>query len=309
MNEKSYLLTSQNPKYVNIESQIIEKVAELPPRITCTKICVWLVAFMASSVLILFLCVVNIPLPMPMQELFTVSPRVLSNHSRIIVVGDVHGSLEPFERLLEKLDLKKDDTLILAGDMVTKGPDSIGVLKRAKEVGALCIRGNHDNTVIRWKELLLRYGEHKIKKRKLPHGLHMKTEHYRLANALPDDLFQYLESCPVILSIPQFSMYVVHAGLNPYLSIDHQKSKDVMNMHSIVDRKPTKKKGVGKPWWHLWNVEQSSHAHPMTVVYGHEASKGLNIQEYSVGLDSGCVKGKRLSAMIFPERTLIQVKC
>ncbi|ORY05854.1 Metallo-dependent phosphatase [Basidiobolus meristosporus CBS 931.73] len=307
MDEKTYLLSSQNSKYVNLEQQAPEKEEETTRRSACTKICVWVVALLAFGVLFVSLWIVNIPLPV--SEFFTVTPRVLSNHSRVVVVGDVHGSLEPFDRLLEKLDLKQDDTLILAGDMVTKGPDSLGVLRRAKEVGALCIRGNHDHTVIRWKELLVRYGEHKIKKRKLPHGLHMKTEHHRIASALSDDLFQYLESCSVILSVPQLSMYVVHAGLNPYLSIDQQKSKDVMNMHSIVDHKPTKKKGVGKPWWHLWNIEQSAHAHPKTVVYGHEASKGLNIREYSVGLDSGCVKGKKLSAMIFPERTLIQVKC
>ncbi|KAJ7066989.1 Metallo-dependent phosphatase-like protein, partial [Mycena amicta] len=37
---------------------------------------------------------------------------------------------------------------------------------------------------------------------------------------------------------------------------------------------------------------------PATVVYGHAASRGLDVKRWSVGLDSGCVKGNRLSALV-----------
>ncbi|ORX79029.1 hypothetical protein K493DRAFT_318348 [Basidiobolus meristosporus CBS 931.73] len=35
--------------------------------------------------------------------------------------------------------------------MVTKGPDSVGTLARAKEINALCVRGNHEDLVLRWR--------------------------------------------------------------------------------------------------------------------------------------------------------------
>ncbi|SCV74755.1 BQ2448_7784 [Microbotryum intermedium] len=39
---------------------------------------------------------------------------------------------------------------------------------------------------------------------------------------------------------------------------------------------------------------------PLQVIYGHWAGRGLDVQNYSIGLDSGCVYGKRLSALVLP---------
>lgn len=38
--------------------------------------------------------------------------------------------------------------------------------------------------------------------------------------------------------------------------------------------------------------------YPSTVIYGHTSSRGLDINRWTIGLDSGCVGGKRLSALI-----------
>ncbi|KAK9766360.1 hypothetical protein K7432_004605 [Basidiobolus ranarum] len=310
MNEGDSLINPRMTRssYVAIENLGVDDANDKFFRnVANVKVGIWKVVLLTVSMLLTCAFVIYMLLPNPGMP--AIKPKMLLNHSRIIVIGDVHGNLEPFDRLLRVLDMRDDDTLVLAGDLVTKGPDSIGVLKRAKEVGALCIRGNHDNKVIQWRKLLAKYGEQDIQKIKLPPGLDWKTEHYKLASTLPEDLFQYLEGCSIILSIPRFSMYVVHAGINPFLSIEQQKSKEVMNMRSIVSHKPTKKKQVGKPWWDVWNAQQVTLQHPKTVVYGHEASSGLNIQEYTIGLDTGCARGRKLSAMTFPEHTLVQVKC
>lgn len=50
----------------------------------------------------------------------------------------------------------------------------------------------------------------------------------------------------------------------------------------------------------------------LTVIYGHDAKTSLNIRTYTKGLDSGCVKGGKLTAMIIEpsgEQKLVQVKC
>ncbi|ETS74041.1 hypothetical protein PFICI_13907 [Pestalotiopsis fici W106-1] len=58
----------------------------------------------------------------------------------------------------------------------------------------------------------------------------------------------------------------------------------------------------GKSWSEAWNESQSkiaSESDRTTVVYGHDAKKGLSLQKFSYGLDSGCVKGGQLTAMVF----------
>jgi hypothetical protein len=78
---------------------------------------------------------------------------------RIFVIGDVHGCATEFNALLDAVHFNAStDQVILAGDLTSKGPDSIGVIRRAKEIGALCVRGNHDDKIVRLKTFELKRG-------------------------------------------------------------------------------------------------------------------------------------------------------
>ena len=62
-------------------------------------------------------------------------------------IGDLQGCGAPFARLLEKINFSPSrDTLFLLGDLVNRGPDSLGVLRRLMALGdaAQCLLGNHD---------------------------------------------------------------------------------------------------------------------------------------------------------------------
>ena len=62
-------------------------------------------------------------------------------------IGDLQGCSEPFQRLLRKIDFSPSrDTLYLLGDLVNRGPDSLGLLRRLMALGdaAQCLLGNHD---------------------------------------------------------------------------------------------------------------------------------------------------------------------
>lgn len=67
------------------------------------------------------------------------------------IVGDVHGWPDVFDRLLKQIGLrKKKDRLWLVGDLVNRGPDSLGMVRRAmrleRKMGArfVSVLGNHD---------------------------------------------------------------------------------------------------------------------------------------------------------------------
>ncbi len=70
---------------------------------------------------------------------------------RTLVVGDIHGKLGLFNRLLEESEYRAgEDRLILIGDLVDRGEDSCGVVARAIELKreapskVVVIRGNHE---------------------------------------------------------------------------------------------------------------------------------------------------------------------
>jgi len=65
----------------------------------------------------------------------------------LYLIGDLQGCDAPLKRLLEEISFSpSSDTLFLLGDLVNRGPDSLGVLRRLSALGdaAQCLLGNHD---------------------------------------------------------------------------------------------------------------------------------------------------------------------
>ncbi|MEY4140276.1 MAG: hypothetical protein RLZZ371_2458, partial [Pseudomonadota bacterium] len=65
----------------------------------------------------------------------------------LYMIGDVQGCDKALQRLLNTISFSPSrDTLYLLGDLVNRGPDSAGVLRRLMGFGASaqCLLGNHD---------------------------------------------------------------------------------------------------------------------------------------------------------------------
>ena len=65
----------------------------------------------------------------------------------LYLIGDIQGCDNALQRLLEKIAFSPSrDKLFLLGDLVNRGPDSLGVLRRLMRLGsaACCLLGNHD---------------------------------------------------------------------------------------------------------------------------------------------------------------------
>ena len=65
----------------------------------------------------------------------------------LYLVGDLQGCRSALQRLLDKIDFSPSrDHLIALGDLVNRGPDSLGTLRLLRDLGAAatCLLGNHD---------------------------------------------------------------------------------------------------------------------------------------------------------------------
>lgn len=313
----------------------------------------------------------ELPLPKSMESLKGPGGKgPKRSRTRTIVIGDVHGHLEGLNSFLKEISYdKKTDALILAGDMVTKGDKSLEVIDRARELGAYCVRGNHDDKVVRWRGFLdslslvdlqsldemdlednqrnedddvqldLEDPSSQVKlsplqkkdpswRPKIPSDLNRKSAHYRLARSMNKAQYQYLRNCPLILSLPRelslhdIPVHVVHAGIDPSQDILKQRPWVLVNVRNLLkDGTPSSQRDQGLGWARTFNElhcekpsSKDNMLRPATdldfmVIYGHDASRSLNVMPWSVGLDTGCVYGRTLTGYVVETGKSYSVPC
>lgn len=207
---------------------------------------------------------------------------------RTFIIGDVHGCLDELIALVRKLDPEPGDQLVQVGDLVAKGPDSQGVVAWAREHAMVAVMGNHDQRLVQFKE----------------EGKELRPEHAKVAKTLKPADWAYLQALPFWRDFPQPSglVRVVHAGVAPGVPLVKMRKRDLVTMRSITaagEISDTISDGV--PWASRWPG-------PEHIVFGHDAVRGLQQYEKATGLDTGCVYGGALTALVLPELRLVSVR-
>lgn len=160
------------------------------------------------------------------------------------------------EKLLKKIafDQTAGDHLIFTGDMINKGPESAGVVDIARDLGASCVRGNHEDRILLERadlqsRKILTSGS--VNKNDLPQ---FDTGERRVAASLSDEQAAWLQECPVILKVGQITgmdeVVVVHGGLVPGIPLERQELSSVMSMRTIdLDTHVPSSSKDGVPWF------------------------------------------------------------
>jgi hypothetical protein len=198
---------------------------------------------------------------------------------RTIVVGDVHGCRRELEALLDRIGFRSGDRLVFVGDLVARGPDSLGVLDVARRTGALIVRGNHEQKLLDW--------------RSDTHRVALGRTHMDVARSLRDVDWSLLETSSLWLDLPEHGVRVVHAGVLPGVAIERQDPHTLLHIRTVGVRgsKKSSMKARGIPWASLYTG-------PPQIIFGHNALGGLQLHPWATGLDTACVYGGRLTAMV-----------
>ena len=212
---------------------------------------------------------------------------------RVYVIGDIHGCFDQFMDLLRVMNvlyspldpaqgLRRRAIVILAGDLVNKGPYSEKVMEYASRTERMYIvRGNHEQKYIE----------------KNPGSEWVK----------------WIEKQPYLIRIPFYDTIIAHAGMMPSLAPEVQDRWVVTHMRNIRvsakgNLKPVERTYEGRNWGEVWSEGEKK-----MVVYGHDAGRGQFVQRFSAatGLDTRCVKGGRMTAVELPvsQEKFYEVEC
>ncbi len=229
---------------------------------------------------------------------------------RTITIGDIHGCVEEFDQLVKEVDYKRgEDRLVLLGDLIDRGPDPAGVVRRAWEIGAESIMGNHEEKALRWRR-------HEQKRKADP--THYKNPMSKVAearlaqwNAIPDEHWEWMSKWPCWTRIND-KWCAVHGGCSPGWTVESQKPNELMRLRYL---KVYKDPHHGYDTYKMASLNEKGEAPencvhwttvwtgPDSIVYGHYTREDIhqtaNKDVMTMGLDSGCVHGGKLSAAIF----------
>ncbi len=199
---------------------------------------------------------------------------------RTIIIGDVHGCYAELQDLLRKVDSSQKDRLISVGDLIAKGPDSAAVLDWALRTPNLeCVLGNHELRLLDcWR------------RGRLPDEKPYDAELVGQLGRGFDGYMRRIARWPMVIAGREF--LVVHGGFVPGTPPARQDPRLLANLRRLP--------GTDLPWYDAYRGKR-------LAVFGHWARKRPVVRDNAIGLDTGCVYGVRLTALVLPQRRLVSV--
>ncbi|MCX3291695.1 polynucleotide kinase-phosphatase [Streptomyces sp. NEAU-H22] len=218
------------------------------------------------------------------------------------IIGDIHGCAAELEALLGKLGYvdgvhPEGRTAVFVGDLVDRGPDSPGVLRRVmamvKAGNALCVPGNHEN----------KYGRY-LRGRKVQHTHGLAETVEQMAGESEEFLAEVREFLDGLVShyvLDGGRLVVCHAGLPEKY---HGRTSGRVRSHALYGDTTGETDEFGLPVRYPWAEDYRGRA---AVVYGHTPVPEATWLNNTICLDTGAVFGGKLTALRWPERELADV--
>ncbi|SDG77689.1 polynucleotide kinase-phosphatase [Lentzea fradiae] len=229
------------------------------------------------------------------------------------VIGDVHGCRAELEELLTELGyaLVRDEQgravdavppderkAVFVGDLVDRGPDTPGVLRLVMGMvangHALCVRGNHEEKLVRalqGRKVTVRHGLEKSLEQ-----LEHETEEFRR---------RALKFCDGLIAhyvLDGGNLVVAHAGLPERY---HGRASARVRSFALYGDTTGETDEFGLPVRLPWANDYRGAA---MVLYGHVLVPEAEWINNTMCLETGVVFGGKLTALRYPSREIVSVK-
>lgn len=225
-------------------------------------------------------------------------PSLLPQGERVYAIGDIHGRMDLFEALLDRIEAdnarraRARVTVILLGDLIDRGPESAAVIEHARTwppgfADIEVLLGNHEASLVavlegetRWLDSWLGYGGRETL---ASYGIASDRLTAETPEAIakiarssvPESHRQWLRDRP--LSLRRGDYLFTHAGIRPGRALDDQEAKDLL--------------------WIRSEFLDSEADHGAVVVHGHSIAPQPEERHNRIGIDTGAYFSDTLTAL------------
>lgn len=245
------------------------------------------------------------------RQFFTIpgrdKPPAIPPGKRIYAIGDIHGRDDLFAAMIEAIEQDAagatSSTVILLGDLVDRGPDSAGVIARARdwqqrrEVRILA--GNHEEMFVesfRRKDVLRHFLRFGGRETLLSYGIQaggtnkagLAALQELMAAHIPQTDIDFIRTFEELIVEGNYAF--VHAGIVPEVALKQQQGQDL--------------RWIREPFLSF----EGAHSH--VIVHGHTIYGRAVIRPNRIGIDTGAFDSGRLTALVLEGtgRRLIETK-
>jgi hypothetical protein len=202
---------------------------------------------------------------------------------KYVIYGDIHGCLEEWKEL--RKEIPKGAIEISVGDILDKGPYPVEALRYAKKNKIFTIMGNHE-----YKHLRKYWGR----------KVHLDEDQKRVYPQLRKKDFEFIESMPFFLKLNHLT--IVHAGITNRIYLNNPPL-NIMTLLLFLREVDENDKFLpinhNYPNARYW--ADTYNGHEGFVVYGHNPFLNPKINKHSIGIDTGCVYGNKLTAVVIED--------
>lgn len=211
--------------------------------------------------------------------------------NKLIIYGDIHGCYDEFISLRNQINPQKDDMEVCVGDIITKGKDSIKTLDFVIQNNIKSVLGNHEDKITR-------YLNHQKSNKQNP--IQLDNDEQNIIDNLSSKHIEFLQKLPLFIRFGNIT--ILHGGVQNYMDLENLSKKEIQK---ILRMRYLDQNGnylsLGQEnensifWADIYNGNQGF------IVYGHQWFKEFRKNNFALGIDTGCVYGNKLSAVIFKD--------
>ncbi len=209
----------------------------------------------------------------------------------VLAVGDIHGCADELRRLIDKLPITPETTLLFLGDYIDRGPDGRQVIDTILELSERCqvvaLMGNHE-------------------------AMFMEFLNDPTSAAAAGYIFNGGSATLASYSDEDGNYHIPpsHCDFLNGLRVYHQTDEHLFVHGGIpnipVDQLDPSRHGYDMLWMRD-SFLSSQFPWSKVIVHGHTPVDSVTISSNRINLDTGCVYNGRLSAMAMPDRRVVSV--